>query len=174
MKNELILGKLKPCPFCGSDDVEAKGVFIYCDEGEFVEPINLDTGLEKDSCIPDCPVAYTIVCNKCGCRLDGDDITYDAIKHKYMRLKRLKDTIAKWNTRSFNVTDTNIATLLTLAALNPLFQCTAPPQTSRDDYIRYLLSREQAYSSADALKERRKWCEIIPDWYKDYLEGENK
>lgn len=101
-----IQDKLKPCPFCGSKDVKIMGVCIDVDNIEYLEDINVETGIpcewtdEQFYYHINELYGYAVVCDNCGCRIDSRTLRYDEERHKYLRLSVLKDAVNKWNTRA--------------------------------------------------------------------------
>lgn len=92
--------KLKPCPFCGSQDVKVMGITHYYDEGEFLEDINPETGIkDNDLYFTNYLCGYAVYCDNCDCRLDMDGgLTYPEEEH--IRLSAINDLIDKWNSRA--------------------------------------------------------------------------
>lgn len=97
--------KLKPCPFCGSKDVKIMGACMDVDNIEYLEDINVETGVPCDWTEEQFDYyinelyGYAVVCDNCGCRIDSRTLRYNEERHKYLRLSVLKDAVNKWNTR---------------------------------------------------------------------------
>lgn len=97
--------KLKPCPFCGSKDVKIMGACMDVDNIEYLEDINVETGVpcdwteERFDYYINELYGYAVVCDNCGCRTDSRTLRYNEERHKYLRLSVLKDAVNKRNTR---------------------------------------------------------------------------